>query len=447
MSDLSLTSPEIPLKIESLWPEILKRVPVSQLGICMCVSKKWYSLITSPVFISSHIKFISQTSCNLFLLRSFTKKNPQKNPKEFYYICSDTDAATVQTLETLTLKTFICPFKTRNGLQFRMVGSVNGVIYLSDDYFSTRYTFILWNPLVNCFIHLPKPRACFDLIGPYMTASGFGYDSVNDDFKVIRIVYPQRSDGLDETPPRAELYSVNEGKWRWVSGDNVHYCTFDKEWKQCFLKGSVHWVAYERFGEENNASHKSNLLLLFNVEKEKFMMMKLPLELREVCPLGLLISECQGMLCVNHYEMTEMVIGELAHYNLWVKKEYNKFTSWIKVASVDIRHSVVHEAIYLKNNGELLAASKSRHLLSYDPKTSKVVVLALGHPALYEACSFVESLAFLNKDCKNMRRFLLEEDENGSSDDEELSPEKLQSSKIGKLCSYLNQMDKFRRQF
>ncbi|KAK9714949.1 hypothetical protein RND81_06G132500 [Saponaria officinalis] len=396
------SSPETRRKIDSLWPEILKRVLAKQLGICMCVSKKWNSLISSQTFISSHTNFISQThqkSPNLFIIRTFSKQNPQKDPKESYLICSET-LKTLETLKTQTKKTFICPFKTKSGLQFRMVGSVNGVIFLSDDYFGNTYTYILWNPLVNCFIQLPKPRVCFKAIGPYMNVFGVGYDCLRDDYKVIRVVYPQRNDGLDETPPLAELYSVKDGKWRSVSAENVGFCTIDLDWSVCFLRGSVHWVAYERFGVEKEWSHKSNLLLLFNVEKERFQIMRLPLELRDVCLSSLMVSECQGMLCVTHCVLVDnMLTGELVEFNLWVKKEYNQLSSWSKFVSVDV-HGRLHKFVHLRKNGELIVSSKDNELLSYDPETKNAVVLAQGCPSLYDACSFVETLAFLNKDCK-----------------------------------------------
>ncbi|XP_074321247.1 F-box/kelch-repeat protein At3g23880-like [Silene latifolia] len=456
METSSIISPEIHEKIESFWPEILKRIPTKQLGICMCVSKKWNKLITCSSFISSHNNFLSKSqqfnqSSNLFILRTFSIKTPQKPFKELYHICLDNENPKTQTLETLIKKSIVCPFKTAKGFHFRFVGSVNGVIFLSDDYFCNTYNFILWNPILSCFIQLPKPRACFTTIGAYMNVHGFGYDDEIDDFKVIRLVYPSRRDGLDEIPPRAELYSVKEGKWRWVNADNVEYCPTDKEWSQCFLKGSVHWVAFERRTEEEGSGHKSTLLLLFNVVKEKFQMMKLPLELREVCPLCLEVFESQGLLCVNHYVMTEMLVGELVQYNLWVKKEYTKGSSWCKVASVDLRGSL-QKGIYWRKNGEVLVTSKNMELGSYDTGTGNVAMLAPpGYAVRYDVCSFVESLAFLNEDCKNRRRFVpkkIEENDSSDNDDEEpITPQKAEFEKMGKFIFYMNQLRKFRRQF
>ncbi|XP_074271142.1 uncharacterized protein LOC141595070 [Silene latifolia] len=296
----------------------------------------------------------------------------------------------------------------------------------SDDYLCNTYNYILWNPLLSCFIQLPKPRACFDTIGPYMHVSGIGYDDEVDDFK------------------------VKEGKWRWVKADNVEYCPIDNEWSQCFVRESIHWVAYERRSEEEGSGHKSTLLLLFNVVKEKFQMMKLPLELREFCPLGLRVSECRGLLCVNHYVMTNMLVGELVQYNLWVKKEYNNGGSWSKVASIDLRGSL-QKGIYWRRNGELLFSSKDEELVSYDIETGNVATLAPGNAVRYDACSFVESLAFLNKDCKNRRRYISEEnDENDSSDndDEELITRGRPGiEKMGKFFYRMNQLKKFRREF
>ncbi|XP_074272055.1 F-box/kelch-repeat protein At3g23880-like [Silene latifolia] len=456
MESSSIISPENHQKIESFWPEILKRIPTKQLGICMCVSKKWNKLITSSSFISSHTIFLSKSqkfnqSSNLFVLRTFSIKTPQKPFKELYHICLDNENPKTQTLETLIEKSIVCPFETFNGCQFRFVGSVNGVVFLTDDCFTNTYNLILWNPILSIFIQLPKPRACFETIGPYMNVCGLGYDDEVDDFKVIRLVYPSRADGLDEIPPRAELYSVKEGKWRWVSADDVEYCPMDKEWSQCFVKGNVHWVAYERRTEEEGSGFKSTLLLLFNVVKEKFQIMRLPLELREVCPLCLEVSESRGLLCVNHYVMTEMLIGEVVEYNMWVKKEYTKSMSWCKVASVDLSAGSLQKGIYWRRNGELLVTSKNRKLGSYDIETGNVEMLAPpGYAVRYDACSFVESLAFLNK-CKNRRRYVPEKidenDSNDNDDEEPMTPLGAAFEKMAKFMVGMNQLQKFRRQF
>ncbi|XP_021719495.1 F-box protein At4g22390-like [Chenopodium quinoa] len=230
-SDSSTTS-EMAEIWQKLWSEILKRIPAKELGKCICVCKTWYSLILSPQFITSHTKF-HRTHLN-FLLRSFTKASLAENGVESYHFFSDSEE-----ISGLFNKGSILPFKTGVGLNFRVVGCVNGVVFLADTQFGNKHTFYLWNPLIKKHIKLPKPRIVFDVVGPYMHVFGFGYDSKNQDLKVVRVSYIQLSSGLDEIPPKTEVYSVKLGVWRWVFADDVTTCIAEDIWSQCCLQGEV----------------------------------------------------------------------------------------------------------------------------------------------------------------------------------------------------------------
>ncbi|MCD7465150.1 hypothetical protein HAX54_000695 [Datura stramonium] len=131
-----------------LLPEILCRLPIESLLRFRCVSKQWYSLISSPHFVSLYTT-VTATSPPLLLLR-YISTEPKKQEK--YSVYSDPSSKN----ENLTLvKELKFPFKTISGKHFGTVGFCNGLVFLSHDIYGYKNTFILWNPAIRKKYHLP----------------------------------------------------------------------------------------------------------------------------------------------------------------------------------------------------------------------------------------------------------------------------------------------------
>ncbi|GMH24256.1 hypothetical protein Nepgr_026099 [Nepenthes gracilis] len=128
---------------------------------------------------------------------------------------------------------------------------------------------------------------------------GFGFDWQKNDFKVLRMTYLQ-FDGLDKTLPRVEVYSVDGGTWKEVPAGHIKYCILDFFWSQWFLKGDIHWLAYER-GKDKDFQH--NIPVVFDVSLKKFIKIQLLLELAETNPDKLVVLETRGFLSILHYEL------------------------------------------------------------------------------------------------------------------------------------------------
>ncbi|GMH24258.1 hypothetical protein Nepgr_026101 [Nepenthes gracilis] len=144
------------------------------------------------------------------------------------------------------------------------------------------------------------------------------------------MAYPQ-FDRLDKTPPRVELYSVDWETWNEVPAGHIKYCILDFYWSQWFLKGAIHWLAYER-GKDKDFQH--NILQVFDVSSKNFMKMPLPLELAKANPARLVVSKTRCFLSVLHYELGLLNLNT-RHCHIWVKKKYIMADSQSKVAQVD----------------------------------------------------------------------------------------------------------------
>ncbi|KAI8006911.1 F-box protein [Camellia lanceoleosa] len=128
--------------------DILTRLPAETLVRSTLVSKSWYSLITSPSFISHHLNRTISNPNNTHLLLRYCTEDPIE--QEYYSLRLD-DPITNTFNEYAKLK---FPF-TCIDPPFGIVGSCNGLICISDDQACYNHEMFLWNPLIRslCRFH------------------------------------------------------------------------------------------------------------------------------------------------------------------------------------------------------------------------------------------------------------------------------------------------------
>ncbi|KAI8005594.1 F-box/kelch-repeat protein [Camellia lanceoleosa] len=238
----------------------------------------------SPSFISTHLNRNKQHDPPLLLLR-YCSERPRK---EHFSIHHDNP-----TLDDYAELDF--PFHSVNWY-FRIVGSCNGVVCLSDDHMCYVHTIILWNPSIRKSFNLPRPSVVFQTHGPFMHSIGFGFDSINHECKVVRVTYVGDGDGFDIVPPEVELYSLSRGCWQSIS-----YCGLQsiipEGSPQVYINGAVHWIAYDR--KTNGSIHRS-LIVSFNMCDELFWEIFLPDSLAAQCGIDIEINVFGESLCVMH---------------------------------------------------------------------------------------------------------------------------------------------------
>ncbi|XP_058211472.1 F-box protein CPR1-like [Rhododendron vialii] len=356
-----------------LLTEILARLPVVSLLRFKSVCKPWYSLITSPSFVTKHLnQSITNTESNgdKLLLRLYDDK------KERYLLLNDDDEFGDEYSE-LEL-----PFELPFGC-YRVVGSYNGLLCLSDDYYSSgQPQIIIWNPSTrNSVIILPtapKPQC------PYVSVYGFGAHPTTQEYKVIRLEYKLQS--LFKLPPKVEIYTQGTRSWRGISSAPPH-CFLTSRWSQAFLNGVVHWV-YESFCE----CVPPNLIMSFDMASESFSVLMLPTTLAEEPWTPILYSvklfgESLALFCDGQsYDNTCCI---------WVMKEYGVAESWTKLFTFKIL-GMPHKIFGFRKNGEVLQASKTS-LASYAPATETLrdtgIMISLS--ALVSFDSFRETLVLV----------------------------------------------------
>ncbi|KAK1398988.1 hypothetical protein POM88_008851 [Heracleum sosnowskyi] len=215
---------------ETMITEVLIRLPVKSLLICNCVCKPWLSFISNPNFLKSHIqRSITASPSDPILLNMINVQQLgflASEPREYFsyptpaelqqqqrqrrrrqLVNQAVDDASRQDLSESPLQFWRValpgPFQMTH-----FIGCCNGIICLSS--YNVVY---LWNPSIKKYrrLHFPNPQRSITV------TVGFGYDSISNEYKILRLVYLNRNDVV----PIAKVYHVNAGSSREFQGPNL----------------------------------------------------------------------------------------------------------------------------------------------------------------------------------------------------------------------------------
>ncbi|XAR68182.1 hypothetical protein NMG60_11003223 [Bertholletia excelsa] len=374
--------------------EILSRLPVKSLLRFTCVCRQWYSLITNPNFISTHLNQSLSNAKNdsnqLLLVRHY---NMFQETERFVLHLDDDSFDEYEELQ--------CSFRIVNEY-FRIVGTCNGLICLSDDYDTHTDTIILWNPSVRKHVILPKPQ--FHCVSGGVCLLGFGFDAINNDYKVVRIVYQHNipDDHNYKVPPLVEIYTQNSGNWRNICDIAPNTVLYNFFPLPGFLNGSVHWIGSGQHCKDSSR----NLIAAFDMVDEVFRDIMMPDILAKTDVLKLSISVLGTSLTIIQYEK----IWQSDYCWVWTMKEYGKVESWAKLLTIDMREGIRKVVGFRKKNKVMLSA-RVRGLICYDPNVQETEYLGIhGTNRSFYVSNYVESLALFKGENRALRLASSQED-------------------------------------
>ncbi|XP_059278847.1 F-box protein At3g07870-like [Lycium ferocissimum] len=370
--------------------EILLRLPISSILGCTCVCKSWYSLINSPSFISTHLN--RNQDDHILVRHCFGNPN-----KEVYGLFFDNENFDQHSQ-------FDVPFECHND-HFNVEGSCNGLLCLSGD------LFYLWNPFIRKSLELPEPIFIFqaygpfertDLMGDFYHTLGFGFDSVTNDYKVVRIVHTPfvRTVHGPFVSPNVELYKLSTGAWQDVTPVAPFYEFFP--WiPGVYVNGACHWIASKQKPGQFQTARDNNRIVLFDMHVETFREMVLPSSLvHKVRYYGyeIVLFASEGSLC-----LADSLFGDdRTRIDIWNMKRYGDPGSWVKQFSIHRKitcsagdgdiFSMLHDEFFphepynasylmkpmaVRKNGEILFNANGHILVSYDPATKNTKYLGI----------------------------------------------------------------------
>ncbi|XP_070041551.1 F-box/kelch-repeat protein At3g23880-like [Nicotiana tomentosiformis] len=219
-NDSESVLPVLPLEIIH---EILLILPVKALLKMRCVSKSWLSLISSPQFIKTHLKFSTKKQD----LRLLFSGSPENNSHRFY-TCSLYAIMYQESLHQPIELDLSCK-------DYHMVeGSCDGLLCLSVG----REELYLWNPSIRKL----KRLAWSGKNNLHYTTYGFGYNESQDDYKVVKVDGSRRAYGFRgfEHVNNVSIYSLRTNSWKSIleKFPGVFFCRDPAK----FVNGKLHWT-------------------------------------------------------------------------------------------------------------------------------------------------------------------------------------------------------------
>ncbi|CAN4084502.1 unnamed protein product [Withania somnifera] len=407
--------------------EILSKLPLKNLVQCTTVCKSWHTLITNPNLISLHHNTYITNPLRRPLL--FIRHYNMFDKLERYALHFDEeeeeqeDSLNVVDLfeEHLELK---CPKRSRSEY-LRIVGCCNGLVCLSDDYDKYTDTVVLWNPIICKHLDLPSPNLGYN--GRGSCVYGFGFDVVNKDYKVVRVVYnststedyklqiPPTVEFLEKlravkflVPPGVEVYSLTSGVWRTISGVSPKYILHQNHSVSTFLNGAVHWIASNSSDSDDcndtttttssggggDDSKDGSSIVAFDVGAENFRVICLPDSVTERNVMKLDVMIMGTSLALIEYEK----FWQSDYCWIWAMEEYGVVKSWSRVYNIDLRGGF-RNVVGFRTHGELLISARMVGMVSYNPKTRNISYLGIhGTNRSFHGEPFFESLALVGKE-------------------------------------------------
>ncbi|CAI9118189.1 OLC1v1019720C1 [Oldenlandia corymbosa var. corymbosa] len=351
--------------------EILLRLPVRSLSRFRCVSKQWCSLTSSSKFMKSHLEKSNEherddnyTNRSLLLV---SMDGFEIKTKSCFLHSVLHNNSPVKMLDVEPPKRAIYP-------SLYLLGSCNGIFGVLEGY----HDVILWNPAIKHLKKLPNSGTNFRRYKIF--TYGFGYDELNDDYKVVEICCYARLGINRETI--INVYSLRSNSWRRIKDyeGGMISCS-----PGVFFNGVLHWVAVHKEGMKRAYS-----ILSLNVSSETH-------ETRLMQPqydekdgvFYLTIGVLKGRLCLfcRYYEQKT---------DVWMMNAYGNKESWSKFASIPYSlNNLGHiSPLSVSRSGEILL-QYGRSLMLYNKADDKFIEteVKMDDPtSLKEAATYTESL-------------------------------------------------------
>ncbi|XP_017983735.1 PREDICTED: F-box protein At3g07870 [Theobroma cacao] len=351
--------------------DILSKLPVKSLARFRCVCKPWSSSFRTSDFITKHHQN-NLTNNNLNLLLKRCHGNT-RNDIHYFSALSTEKGENFSVTENIHL-----PFFENCWYAPVVSGPCNGLLCLHDAGKAA-----LWNPSTREFKILPRssvnrpPSVDSTSFG----CLGFGFDSITDDYKVVRFVTNyfdenEEEGGLADWIHQVELYSLKSDSWKEISVPEAH--PYASPLFNNYVNGSYYWQA---------TGNSDYLILSFDMANENFSTLPLPTFGGSLAQYYLQLLDFNGSLGAIVYprEGTEKSI------DLWVMNG-----SWTRQFSIESVSGVERPLGFWKN-GELFLESSNHELVLFDPATRELKNLGIhAYQNTMQLIAYVESLVPIN---------------------------------------------------
>ncbi|KAK1355540.1 F-box domain-containing protein [Heracleum sosnowskyi] len=349
----------MPLPYELIYDEILCRLPVKYLLRYRCVSKEWCSIIDSKAFVKKHLK--KAIECNPDgdgVIITGDGQTGQYYLTNLECLYADEDVAVTELDDPL-----------KNVLSSALfVGAANCLACFCKN---NMKEFIILNPSTRKYKKVPSMPSEFAWLFEKneVFPCGFGYDHVNDDYKVVKIVEFIGGGMI------FMIYSMKSNCWTWLENvpSNIRLLTMTG----MFTSGALNWLA-----KSLEFNHK--FIVGFDLGLEQFMEVPFPIV------SGNASVPSRGTLCFFDHCINSRM-------NVWMINNYGAENPWYKAFSVERSgvlgsFELIRPVAFSKSGKDVLLDMDNTKLVWYDPKRNVVKNVVHGIPTRSGLHLYRESL-------------------------------------------------------
>ncbi|KAL8107597.1 F-box protein CPR1-like [Apium graveolens] len=350
-----------------LFSEILTRLNVKTLTRLKSVCKPWRSLVTTRNFIKQHL--------------AHAQAHPENQALIVHSLSNDyDDVVTVFRIGDVEHPVNQALNFPQTFFKMELVGSISGIVCLCDR--SLGFMIVVWNPATRECKMVPFPNKERHAERVFV---GFGYDSVEDDFRVVCVF---RVTANDRCASRFYVYSCNAECWKAIRVEFPY--DLPHMWCVVTVKGNPYWMGF--LIEGCDESNGKEVCVMFDVRTESFRFLDLP-----KCEMNSGTSACLA----NYKDMlADMLFSPGSESNKLVDVFIldEKSGAWSKIYTVGPIPLEVQRVLHCFKNGEIVVEDEDAKLFLYDPKSKEVKNLRIDNAKeLNKAFCYTESLVTIKK--------------------------------------------------
>jgi len=350
--------------------EILCRLPVKLLMQFRCICKSWNSLISDSKFAKQHLHMSTTLGLHSFHYNYSVRK---------YFLMSYPLDSVSAILSTNVAQLQYAPNSIDEySRSFYFVGSCNGMLCLAHNHCDCY--FLVWNPSIRKFKELPPFQKKSELSIDIKMTHGFGYDHVNDKYKVVVVLHYD----VDILPGEVSLFDKTEVKVYTFGTDfwkSIKEFPFDGVPVESgkFVSGTINWLA-----SKHRKRNGPCFIVSFDLEDESYQEILMP-DYGEVDAYDLSLGVLRDSLCM------------ISDHDVWVMKEYGNKDSWTKLFTVSDKCYAYINAMCMFEDDQVLIEYRTRRywkkkLIVYDPRNDTFKFTMFENENSYDQEICVESL-------------------------------------------------------
>ncbi|GKA26997.1 F-box associated domain containing protein [Tanacetum coccineum] len=258
-------------------------------------------------------------------------------------------------------------------------GSCNGLVLACafNPYLDLIHTFFVSNLTTRDCVEFPVCWHEFSNVRDECSVTGFGYDSVKDDYKVVTI-----SKSSLQRVNDVHVYSLRSNTWRKLSNSpyehSSNWCgNKRKRLSGVFVNGFLHWIA----GKDSD----HGVIVAFSLADEKF---------SEVPDWKNYADILSGSDCLLVALGEKLAIFRSVKGEVWLMNEYGVKESWTKIVLHGFDKITNVEPVIFYNNGKLVVVTHDPMMMIYDLEQETFCKSVEISEKIYTRvkCAYVESL-------------------------------------------------------